>query len=80
MSNYAEITVADNGIGFDKAYAEQIFVIFKRLYNRDTYEGSGIGPALCKKIVFNHHGEIYADATEKVGTTFFVILPYTQPR
>jgi len=72
---YCEIKVKDNGIGFDPTYARKIFVIFQRLHGRGEYEGSGIGLALCQKIVIAHHGIIYAESTEKQGATFTVILP-----
>jgi len=72
---YCEIKVKDNGIGFDPTYARKIFVIFQRLHGRGEYEGSGIGLALCQKIVIAHHGIIYAEAVEKQGATFTVILP-----
>jgi PAS domain S-box-containing protein len=70
-----EITVADNGIGFDQQYAEQIFEVFNRLNGRSEFEGSGIGLALCKRIVEAHHGSISAESKEGVGTVFKVVLP-----
>lgn len=72
---YCEIKVQDNGIGFDPTYARKIFVIFQRLHGRGEYEGSGIGLALCQKIVTAHHGVIYAESEEKQGAAFTVILP-----
>jgi PAS domain S-box-containing protein len=72
---YCEIRVTDNGIGFAPAYAKKIFVIFQRLHGRGEYEGSGIGLALCQKIVTAHHGVIYAESEEGKGATFIVILP-----
>ncbi len=72
---YCEITFKDNGIGFDKKFADQIFVIFQRLHEKKEYEGTGIGLALCKKIVHNHDGEIFAESEEGKGATFRVILP-----
>ena len=72
---YVEILLKDNGIGFAQQYAEQIFTIFQRLNNRQTYTGTGIGLALCKKIVSNHHGHIYAMSKEAEGAAFYVILP-----
>jgi PAS domain S-box-containing protein len=72
---YGEIRISDNGIGFAPTYAKKIFVIFQRLHGRGEYEGSGIGLALCQKIVTAHHGVIYADSEEAKGATFIVILP-----
>ncbi|PWV56629.1 PAS domain-containing protein [Chitinophaga sp. S165] len=74
-TTYCEIKVQDNGIGFDPTYARKIFVIFQRLHGRGEYEGSGIGLALCQKIVTAHHGVIYAESEEKQGAAFTVILP-----
>ncbi|MEO1331382.1 MAG: PAS-domain containing protein, partial [Pseudomonadota bacterium] len=70
-----EIRVADNGIGFDNKYKEQIFTIFQRLHGRNEYEGTGIGLATCRKIVERHGGEIDADGVEGVGATFILRLP-----
>jgi two-component system CheB/CheR fusion protein len=75
---YCEICFSDNGIGFQQQYADQIFLIFHRLNAREQFAGTGIGLALCKKIVINHHGEIYATATEGHGASFRIILPLTQ--
>ena len=74
-----EITVRDNGIGFNQEFATQIFEIFKRLNEQHIYPGSGIGLALCRKIILNHHGVIWAEGKEKEGATFHVILPAKQP-
>ena len=74
-TTYFKIDVVDNGIGFGNEYSEQIFAIFKRLNNRSDYTGTGIGLALCKKIVFNHNGEIFATAVENQGANFSIILP-----
>jgi light-regulated signal transduction histidine kinase (bacteriophytochrome) len=72
---YFHITFSDNGIGFDNQYAEHIFEIFKRLHGRTEYKGSGIGLALCKRIVSNHHGYIIAESEEGQGSTFHIFLP-----
>jgi len=77
-AEYCELTFSDNGIGFKKEYADQIFVIFQRLHDKKKYEGTGIGLALCKKIVHNHGGEIFAEAEDGKGATFRVILPVKQ--
>ncbi|MFJ6725342.1 ATP-binding protein [Streptomyces sp. NPDC091281] len=68
-------TVRDNGIGIDQAYADRIFVIFQRLHTKDRYPGSGIGLAMCKKIVEHHGGTITLDATEGPGTSISFTLP-----
>lgn len=72
---YAHITFSDNGIGFDTNFADQIFEVFKRLHNKQAYPGSGIGLALCRKIVDNHRGHVFAESQEGLGTTFHIILP-----
>jgi PAS domain S-box-containing protein len=74
-ATYCEIVFQDNGIGFKQEFADSIFKIFKRLNSKDKYEGSGIGLALCKKIVNIHQGEIFAESTLNTGTTFRFILP-----
>lgn len=72
---YYVITVKDNGIGFDQIYAAKIFQIFQRLNERTAFEGTGIGLALCSKIVINHKGFIYANGVPDEGAEFKVILP-----
>ncbi len=72
---YHKICVKDNGIGFEQAYAEQIFEVFKRLHSRDAYPGSGIGLALCRRIAANHGGALFAESAPGKGATFCVILP-----
>ena len=69
------LTVADNGIGFDNAYKEQIFKIFQRLHGRLEYEGTGVGLATCRKIVERHLGIIDADGRQGEGATFTIVLP-----
>ena len=76
---YCEITLSDNGIGFNPEFSEQIFGLFKRLGTRKTFSGSGIGLALCRKVVNNHNGVIYAEGQVQQGATFHVILPVKQP-
>ena len=75
---YYEFVFTDDGIGFSQDYAEQIFGLFKRLNDRQHYPGSGIGLALCKKVVENHNGAITAKSTEQVGTSFYIYLPERQ--
>ncbi len=72
---YVEIKVEDNGIGFSEEFAERIFVIFQRLNEKAVYPGTGIGLAICKKIVSNHGGQISASSTEGEGAVFKIILP-----
>jgi two-component system CheB/CheR fusion protein len=76
--DYMEIMVEDNGVGFDQQFSRQIFQIFHRLNSNDQFEGTGIGLALCEKIVTNHHGLIDAEAVEGSGARFRIILPLTQ--
>jgi PAS domain S-box-containing protein len=74
-ADYYKIEFSDNGIGFDAENSERIFHIFQRLHHRTEYEGTGIGLALCKKIVLNHHGEINAIGSTRQGAVFNVFLP-----
>ena len=76
---YCRIYVEDNGIGFDEAYAEKIFVIFQRLHSNHLFEGTGIGLSICKKIVEKHSGYISASSVPDHGSIFTIILPFTQP-
>ena len=73
---YVELVFSDNGIGFDQQYADRIFTIFQRLNSHEAFAGTGIGLALCKKIVQNHNGFIYAKAVLGQGASFFIYLPY----
>jgi signal transduction histidine kinase len=75
---YFEILFADNGIGFDAKYKDRIFEIFQRLHIREEYPGTGIGLALCKKIVLNHSGLIFADSQPGAGALFHIILPLNE--
>lgn len=74
-SKHYKITFEDEGIGFSPQYSEQVFTIFQRLNNRNQFEGHGIGLALCRKIVSNHHGYISAAGEENKGVAFTIILP-----
>ena len=69
------LRVADNGIGIDPQYHEQIFRIFTRLHTRDEYEGTGIGLALCRRILERHRGRIWLESSEGSGTSVFFTLP-----
>ncbi|MCH8208296.1 MAG: PAS domain S-box protein [Nitrospinae bacterium] len=73
------ITVEDNGIGFDEKYVGKIFKPFQRLHGMNVYAGSGIGLAICKKIVERHGGSISAKSQPQKGATFFITLPEKQP-
>jgi light-regulated signal transduction histidine kinase (bacteriophytochrome) len=70
-----EITVADNGIGFDNMYNERIFAVFQRLHSKEEYEGTGIGLAVCRKIVKNHGGAISASGVKDGGAKFVIVIP-----
>lgn len=74
-TSYLELIFSDRGIGFDQVYADKVFTIFQRLHDRFTYSGTGIGLALCKRIVENHAGYIAVKSKPKEGTSFFIYLP-----
>jgi signal transduction histidine kinase len=75
---FYQIRVADNGIGFDEKYLDRIFTVFQRLHSRSQYEGTGIGLAICRKIVERHSGQITASSQPGQGTTFIITLPTRQ--
>lgn len=75
IARTAKVTVADNGIGFDPQYAEQIFNVFERLHGRGGYEGTGMGLAICRKIVERHGGKISAKSRPQHGSQFEIDLP-----
>lgn len=77
-TNKLQISVADNGIGFDKKYLDRIFLPFQRLHSRNHYEGSGMGLAICRRIVERHNGTISAESKPNEGATFIITLPMTQ--
>lgn len=74
-----EIKIADNGIGFDTRYLDKIFSPFQRLHGRNAYQGTGMGLAICRRIVERHNGSISAESKVGAGSTFCVALPLEQP-
>lgn len=70
-----KFSIQDNGIGFEQQYAQQIFKIFKRLHTDSEFQGTGIGLAVCQKVVEKHGGNIWAESEKGVGTTFYFTLP-----
>lgn len=77
-SEYYQIVVSDNGIGFDPKYADDIFMVFKRLHSYHEFEGSGVGLSICKKIVEKHNGFITVQSHVDKGSEFIVVLPGEQ--
>ncbi len=75
---FVRITVSDNGIGFENQYSDRIFEIFQRLHGKSEFEGTGIGLAICKRIVANHHGTIQAIGEPGQGSEFILELPVLQ--
>ena len=74
-SYYQQITVSDNGIGFDNRYADEIFMLFKRLHSQHEFEGTGVGLSICKKIVEKHNGNLSATGELQKGASFIITLP-----
>jgi signal transduction histidine kinase len=74
---YHRITLQDNGIGFEEQYNEKIFAIFQRLHSKESYEGTGIGLAIARKIIDKHNGLIIGQSKAGEGATFIIILPIT---
>jgi len=77
VPNYFKISIADNGIGFNPEYGEKALQIFQRL-NGNMYEGTGIGLAICKRIMDNHHGFLEVTGEEGIGATFMILLPMSE--
>jgi PAS domain S-box-containing protein len=78
--SWCELTVQDNGIGFEEKYAEKVFAVFQRLHGRNEYEGNGVGLAVCRRIAEHHRGTILARSKAGAGATFVITLPVTQPK
>lgn len=72
---YHQLEVADNGIGFDEQYLDRIFQVFQRLHGKNQYAGTGVGLAICEKVVANHGGAITATSQPGQGATFTIYLP-----
>ena len=72
---FYKIVISDNGIGFDNQYKENIFKVFTRLHNNSAYSGSGVGLALCKKIMQSHNGYITAEGRPEIGAAFKLYFP-----
>ena len=72
---YHRIAIIDNGIGFEEKYLDRIFQVFQRLHGKNHFSGTGIGLAICEKVVANHGGAITASSQPDQGATFFIYLP-----
>jgi len=77
---FCELSVQDNGIGFEEKYLEKMFAVFQRLHGRNEYEGTGVGLAVCRRITDRHHGTITAKSQLGQGAVFLVTLPLRQPK
>lgn len=77
-NNHCKITIEDNGMGIEEKHYDRVFKIFERLHGKSSYEGTGIGLALCKKIIGRHGGEINLESQPQQGTKFKIILPVKQ--
>lgn len=79
VNNIYKFSISDNGIGMKEEYLTKIFEVFKRLHTKNEYPGTGIGLAICKKIIEHHHGEIWAESELGKGTTFYFTLNKEMP-
>ncbi|MCW5906707.1 MAG: tetratricopeptide repeat protein [Chitinophagales bacterium] len=75
QNNMHRIAISDNGIGIDEKHRDKVFELFKRLHHRDSYSGTGIGLAICKKIISQMHGKIWVEESELGGTAFVFTIP-----
>ncbi|MCM3869743.1 MAG: PAS domain S-box protein, partial [Pyrinomonadaceae bacterium] len=80
VGQLCQLLVTDNGIGFEEKYLDRIFTVFQRLHQKGEYEGTGVGLAICRKIVNRHNGTITARSSPGEGSTFIVTLPVIQPK
>ncbi|MDR6197773.1 PAS domain S-box protein [Siphonobacter sp. SORGH_AS_0500] len=74
-ARYHQVVIEDNGIGFEETYAERIFGVFQRLHSKNVFAGTGVGLAICQKVVTNHDGMIVAQGTPNQGAKFYIYLP-----
>ena len=75
MGNEVVFSISDNGVGFNDKYSKKLYGMFERLHTDDQFEGTGVGLALCKKIIDRHHGRIWAVSEEGKGSTFYLAFP-----
>jgi PAS domain S-box-containing protein len=80
LGQLCELSIQDNGIGFEEKYTEKIFAVFQRLHGRTEYEGTGVGLAVCRRIAERHHGTIVGRSKPGEGATFIITLPLRQPK